>query len=221
MKNHACKLHCTVYTVWCTLQCTGVQLWRLLNMKNLKIVRPDIYMHEECHKVQETHFKNRCCPVHSLGVAPDSAVGQLKWSILMLWSQPNKLELISTDRSWKNRLDRPKCPTKIEHFFSLQFFRIFSMMVLSTKPVYLLLNSMDQDTSCKPSNTLWTLTGKKKEKLQLGSNYFGPSWRSSLIFNERSIKMSSSFLCCNKCIKTLHLNYQTTLSNDFQFSLLI
>ena len=33
-KKHACKQQCTVYTVWFTFQFTGVQVWRLLNMKH-------------------------------------------------------------------------------------------------------------------------------------------------------------------------------------------
>jgi len=35
-----------------------VGVWRLLKMKNGGIVWPDIYMHGECHKVQEKHFEN-------------------------------------------------------------------------------------------------------------------------------------------------------------------
>ena len=37
----------------------AVLLWWLLKMKNGGIFWPDIYMHGECHKVQEKHFKNR------------------------------------------------------------------------------------------------------------------------------------------------------------------
>ena len=36
-----------------------VQVWRLLKMKNGGMFWPAIYMHGECHKVQEKHFENR------------------------------------------------------------------------------------------------------------------------------------------------------------------
>ena len=59
------------------------------------------------------------------------------------------------------RLDRQKGPTKFEPFYS--FFLIFSKMVLKTKQVSSSLHSVDQDTSYKPSNTLWTWTVLKKK----------------------------------------------------------
>ena len=57
------------------------------------------------------------------------------------------------------KLDRKKGPKNLPFFY---FFHIFSKMVFKTKQVSLSLNSVDQDTSYKPSNTLWTWTVLKK-----------------------------------------------------------
>ena len=67
---------------------------------------------------------------------------------------------------------------------------------------------------------------KNQEKLQEGDNFSHMKTKKKcpmfldffdgqvLFFQKWSSEMSSGFLRCNQCIKTLHLSYQTALSDD-------
>ena len=58
---------------------------------------------------------------------------------------------------------------------------------------------------------------KNRQKIPFFSkmpNFYGFSWS----FQKWDFVESWGFLRCNQCIKTLHLSYQMTLSDDFHFS---
>ena len=73
----------------------------------------------------------------------------------------------------------------------------------------------DEET-CFVLNTILEKIWKNVKK---GSIFLDLFYGQVSFFQERSIQMSSGFLRGNQCIKTLHLSYQTALSDDFQFSL--
>ena len=68
---------------------------------------------------------------------------------------------------------------------------------------------------------LSTILKKKKGKTVKNVQFFLYLFDGQVsFFQERYIEMSSDFWRCNRCIKTLHLSYQTVLIDDIKFSLL-
>ena len=45
------------FVLWELWEQDHITIWRLLKMKNGGVFWPDFYVHGECHKVQEKHFK--------------------------------------------------------------------------------------------------------------------------------------------------------------------
>ena len=93
------------------------------------------------------------------------------------------------------------------------FFQISSKMVHKTWPVsFALIQPLNISLQTPYEHEkFW---GKNRLKHKKGL-MFCTFCQSSLIFS----KMNSFFLRCNQCIKTLHLSYQTALSDDFPFPL--
>ena len=115
----------------------GVLIRRMLKLKSL----PDIYMHGECHKVQEKHFENHFWSILPLRVAlwpPQNQEGPPLW-----WNQKNcpivdfnsskeaswftefnKNNFSSVYRFWKNQEKPPKMGIfqKMANFGSFPWF---------------------------------------------------------------------------------------------------
>ena len=58
---------------------------------------------------------------------------------------------------------------------------------------------------------------EKIQKHYKKGQFVGDLFVLSLLFSKIVLQNEFCFLHCNQCIKTLHLSYQTALSEDFQF----
>ena len=119
----------------------------------------------------------------------------------------------------KMRLARQKGPKNLDPFYSFSWFFVRTVYV---HKVFEGLYDVSWSTEFNDKETGFVLStileniwkNCKKGPILLDLFYGQVSF-----FQERSIEMSSGFLRCNQCIKTLHLSYQMALSDDFKFSL--
>ena len=135
------NLHSSLH--WWKYSIANPLVWRLLIMKNWGIFWPDIYMHGECHMVQEKHYENPFWPVKypwgSAQTPPKSKGSPLSKVkidnyLLVPFDTSNEASLC-TDCNAKNQnsfwrtvlekiwLDRQKGPTKLDP--NCSFFLIF------------------------------------------------------------------------------------------------
>ena len=120
----------------------------------------------------------------------------------------------------KMRLDRQKSPKKLNYFFRfvLFFSQNWSCFIGCLNAF---MKCHDPQISNQQKLAMWYVPfwRKKMGKTVKKGFFFLPFKRSSCIFFKNGpSKWVLVFLCCNQCVKTLLLSYQTLPSGKFHFS---
>ena len=135
----------------------------------------------------------------------------------MHWLQRKKPELILMDHFWKNET-WPSKNSKNFYYFS-SFSWVFSKMIMFIGCLNAFMKCHDPLSSIQQKLAMcyvpfWKKTGKTIKRVNFLLDLLNGQVS---FFHKLSIEMSSGFLRCDQCIKTLLLSYQTLPSGNFHF----
>ena len=137
----------------------------------------------------------------------------------MHWLQRKKPELISMDHFWKNETWPSKKSNKFELFFEVFFCFFLTDHDYRLFECFYEVSWSTDFNSTETSHVLCTIFEKIGKNCIKGYFFLDLLDGQFAFIQKNSIKMSSGFLRCNQCIKTLLLSYQTSPSHNFIFHL--
>ena len=138
---------------------------------------------------------------------------------MLHWLQRKKTRTHFNGLFLKNETWPSKKSQKVELFFKVCPV-FFSKLIMFIGCLKALMKCHDPQILIQQKLAMWYVPFWKKlgKPVKKGNLFFYLLDGQVAFFQKLSIQMSSGFLRCNQCIKTLLLSYQTLPSGNFHFS---